>query len=161
MTGATVESFVPGFIGVPGDRAFYIQIVDAGVQTSYLLEKGQVAGLALNATRLLTEIGQEGAGVDLVLPGIEDPAEVRFRVGELNIGYEESTGVVSVTLVPTTEGTPPVVFFLTPAQLDAAAQEGAEIVGAGRPPCPRCGLAMDPDGHVCPTTNGDLRNHRP
>ncbi len=161
MNGPTVESFVPGFVGEAGNRTFYLQVVDEGERQSYLLEKGQVAGLALHATRLLTELGFEGVGDDLELPAIVDPDDVAFRIGELNIGYDETTGVVSVTLVPTADGLPPVVHFLSTAQLDAAAREGADIVGAGRPPCPRCGLAMDPDGHVCPTTNGDLRNHRP
>ncbi len=30
----------------------------------------------------------------------------------------------------------------------------AQIVAAGRPPCPLCGLPLDPEGHVCPRQNG-------
>jgi hypothetical protein len=29
-----------------------------------------------------------------------------------------------------------------------------ELVSSGRPPCPICGQPMDPDGHVCPRSNG-------
>jgi uncharacterized repeat protein (TIGR03847 family) len=31
----------------------------------------------------------------------------------------------------------------------AVAKRTLEVVGAGRPLCPRCGMPMDPDGHVC------------
>jgi len=31
------------------------------------------------------------------------------------------------------------------------------VVAAGRPPCPLCGLPLDPDGHVCPRQNGYRR----
>ena len=30
----------------------------------------------------------------------------------------------------------------------------ADVVAAGRPPCPLCGAPMDPAGHVCPRSNG-------
>jgi hypothetical protein len=29
--------------------------------------------------------------------------------------------------------------------------------GAGRPPCPLCGAPLDPQGHICPRRNGQLR----
>jgi uncharacterized repeat protein (TIGR03847 family) len=31
------------------------------------------------------------------------------------------------------------------------------VVAAGRPPCPLCGLPLDPSGHVCPRQNGHRR----
>ena len=30
----------------------------------------------------------------------------------------------------------------------------AEVVAAGRPPCPLCGLPLNPEGHICPRKNG-------
>src|SRR5918911_1512081 len=30
----------------------------------------------------------------------------------------------------------------------------AELVSAGRPPCPLCGRPLDPQGHMCIKTNG-------
>ena len=32
------------------------------------------------------------------------------------------------------------------------------VVSAGRPPCPFCGLPLDPDGHICPRQNGHRRH---
>ena len=46
---------------------------------------------------------------------------------------------------------------LTREQAAAFAIHATRLVEAGRPPCPLCGLPLDPSGHACPRTNG----HRP
>ena len=45
-------------------------------------------------------------------------------------------------------------FHLTRAQVVAFCEHADSLVAAGRPPCPICGQPMDPDGHVCPRSNG-------
>ena len=53
--------------------------------------------------------------------------------------------------------------YLTPAMIWlwigaglmlALARHGEAVVGRGRPRCQFCGNPMDPEGHVCPATNG-------
>jgi uncharacterized repeat protein (TIGR03847 family) len=46
---------------------------------------------------------------------------------------------------------------LTGAAARAFAKRALSVVGAGRPPCPFCGLPIDPEGHVCPRQNGYRR----
>jgi uncharacterized repeat protein (TIGR03847 family) len=162
MTDHTpVTRFVAGFIGVPGQRTFLIEIVADRDPAWFLLEKGQVAAFVAESARLLESIGFFGAGASIHLGGVAEPDEIEFRVAEIRIAYDESSGMVAVTLAPDDPDIAATLAFLTPAQLDAAVREGVEAVGAGRPMCPKCGLAMDPEGHPCPTTNGDLRHHRP
>lgn len=43
------------------------------------------------------------------------------------------------------------------AMARAFAQRAAAVVGAGRPPCPFCGLPLDATGHLCPRQNGYRR----
>ncbi len=155
------ESFVPGFVGTPGQRTFYLQVDDGGVRSWYLLEKGQVAAFAIESTRLLMELGIGDGGADLELEALVEPGDVDFRVAQIQLAYTASDDHVAVTLVPTDGDIPSRVHLVTPAQLATAARAGAVAVEAGRLRCPQCGLAMDPEGHVCPTTNGDLRGHRP
>ncbi len=157
----TVDSFVAGFIGEPGKRTFYFQVTIAGVTTSYLAEKAQIAAFAIEAARLLAEQGLTGVGAQLELPELVDPIEVVFRVGDMQIRLDEDLSLAIVTLDPVDGDEPAVEASMTTAQLDAASRTGAISVGKGRPRCPRCSLAMDPDGHTCPVTNGDLRGHRP
>ncbi len=80
---------------------------------------------------------------------------------ELRLGYDEPAETVTLTLVSTGEDAPEVTHRMSSAQLGAAARVAVAAVLAGRPRCPRCGLAMDPEGHPCPLGNGDLRGHRP
>jgi uncharacterized repeat protein (TIGR03847 family) len=156
-----VDSCIPGFVGEPGYRTFYLQVDAAGSRSWYLVEKGQVAALAVDAGRILVDHDLEGAGDDFEVGELAEPDEVAFRVSELELAYDEGTGIVAVTLVSIDEADVPVTHLISTAQLRAAARVAAVAVMAGRPRCPRCGLAMDPDGHPCPLGNGDLRGHRP
>lgn len=45
-------------------------------------------------------------------------------------------------------------FRVTRAQVAAFVRRSAEVVIAGRPPCPLCGNPLDADGHVCVRLNG-------
>lgn len=155
--------FVPGYVGLPGQRTFYFEVEQHDRTSWFLLEKVQVAAFAAEAGRLLVEAGFQDAGRHLDPGPIREPDDVAFRVGELRIVYDESAGLVEITLlaVGEPEDEDQATVRVTPAQLDAAVRLGAEAVGAGRPFCPDCGLAIDPEGHACPTTNGDLRGHRP
>src|SRR5258708_5611007 len=44
--------------------------------------------------------------------------------------------------------------WVRPAQMIALSVRALELVTAGRPLCPVCGLPMDPEGHLCPRKNG-------
>jgi uncharacterized repeat protein (TIGR03847 family) len=157
----SVDLFVAGAVGEPGDRTFLLQFVQGADRSSYLLEKGQVEALAEQSQELLSKVGLDGAGAELERSEPWFPDELRFRVGAMQLAYLEATGVFTLTLIPTDDEEDAVAYSLTPAQLDAAARDGLAAVTAGRPRCPRCGLAMDRLGHSCPATNGDLRGYRP
>jgi len=43
---------------------------------------------------------------------------------------------------------------LTPLAARAFMERSLRTVAAGRPPCPFCGLPLDPTGHICPRKNG-------
>ena len=43
---------------------------------------------------------------------------------------------------------------LTPLSARAFTERSLRMVAAGRPPCPFCGLPLDPTGHICPRKNG-------
>jgi uncharacterized repeat protein (TIGR03847 family) len=43
---------------------------------------------------------------------------------------------------------------LTPLGARAFVERALRTVAAGRPPCPFCGLPLDPTGHICPRKNG-------
>jgi uncharacterized repeat protein (TIGR03847 family) len=47
-----------------------------------------------------------------------------------------------------------VSFWITMAQAEVLSAEALRICAAGRPRCFLCGLPINPEGHVCPRSNG-------
>lgn len=152
--------FTMGAVGEPGKRTFYIEVEGQLGTSWFLAEKGQVASLALQGRELLKRINRPAAD-DITAPDLGIFHEPEFRVGSISMAYSPASELIQIELTSVDDDAEAVVFFVTTDQMAAATATGASAVAAGRPHCPRCSLAMDPEGHVCPTTNGDLRNHRP
>ena len=150
-----------GARGRPGEREFFVQVVTGEGVRCFLVEKFQVAALAMEAAQLLRSAGASGSGERLEGGLVDATLDAEFRVGGIELGVFEGGNGFAVGLTPVGDGGEGVRFGLSGAQLDAVAREGALAVQAGRERCERCGLAIDPGGHHCPSTNGDLRNHRP
>jgi len=157
---SVVDRFAAGALGEPGDRLFLLEVVVDGDPVAYPLEKLQVAALAEEAKQLLRDRGLIGTGLSIDPGGVHVDTDVSFRVGGMQLIVGEEAVFAELTLF-STEDDLPVSYELTLGQLDAFAREAAEAVAAGRPACPRCGLPMDPEGHNCPSGNGDLRGFRP
>ncbi len=155
-----VDRFAAGALGEPGDRLFLLEVEEGGNATSYVIEKFQVAALADEAKELLRERGMIGTGLGIEPGTVHEQTPVAFRVGGIQLLVDDDQGLAELVLM-SVEDDPPARHELTLAQLDAFAREAAVVVAAGRPACPDCGLPMDPDGHNCPRSNGDLRGHRP
>ncbi len=156
-----VERFAGGAVGEPGDRVFLLEFVVDGVAVSYLIEKLQVAVLAKEAQNLLRDRNMIGSGLSIEPGGVHPETPVSFRVGGLQLSVNEGFDTAALVIHSTEESDVPVEYELSLAQLDGFARESLVVVAGGRPTCPRCSLAMDPGGHNCPRTNGDLRSHRP
>ncbi len=151
------ERLAAGAIGQPGQRRFFLEVTAGGKVHSFLCEKGQVAELAEQGLQLLKVAGldsDEEAVERLVqsrLP-IVDPEQAKFRIGSIGVAVHQSE-FLSITLSSTDEEES-ATFVVTPEQFRAMALVAVEVVAAGRPICPRCGLPEDPDGHRCPSVNG-------
>lgn len=170
------ERFVAGTVGVPGERTFYLQASGGGRTVSVALEKAQVALLAEKVGELLEEVRRRGIDVPIGAPrDLEDvapldvPVEEEFRVSGLALGFEVGDSMVvieaqaegdgeAVELDDDSEDGPDTLRVrITPHVALAFAARATRVVDAGRPPCPLCGLPLDPGGHVCPRMNGFRR----
>lgn len=72
---------------------------------------------------------------------------------------DEEEAVEAVAPAPTIasdlgEGPDLVRVQLEPQAALAFASGAVAVVQAGRPPCPNCGVPLDPTGHFCPRRNG-------
>jgi uncharacterized repeat protein (TIGR03847 family) len=152
------DDFTVGTVGPVGERVFMLQCRQGADQLTLKIEKQQVAVLASYLARIVREVGRPGAlPENVAFNEDEDPAWV---IGTIGVSFDEGTQrivVVAEELVPEDEDSSVARFSLTLEQAGAFAIVATGLVEAGRPPCPLCGLPLDPSGHACPRTNG----HRP
>jgi uncharacterized repeat protein (TIGR03847 family) len=176
------ERFVAGAVGQPGDRTFYLQARSSGRVTSVSVEKFQVSLLAERLDELLDEVLRRSGGspeVPAAAPaGLQDDAPLDmpvmedFRVGAIALAWDgEGSRVVIEAQEATDEPVEPLAeevpadgpgvlrVRITPGAARAFAQRALQIVAAGRPPCPLCGLPLNVDGHICPRQNGHRAGH--
>ncbi|HEY3941881.1 MAG TPA: DUF3090 family protein [Acidimicrobiales bacterium] len=154
------ERFTVGTVGEVGNRTFLIQCSQGAEQLTLKLEKNQVAVLASYLARIVRELGRPGTlpeDLELVFDEDDDPDWV---VGTIGVSYDEPADrlvVQAQELVAEGEDGDSARIAVTREQAAAFAIRATQLVEAGRPPCPLCGLPLDPSGHDCPRTNG----HRP
>jgi uncharacterized repeat protein (TIGR03847 family) len=166
----TPDVFTADFTGQPGARTFYLQARGSSGVHSFLLEKQQVAILAEKLQEVLLAIDADDTIKSTPPqrdPGLrlEEPVEPEWRIGGIGLLYDEDRDVVVLTLQEVRpddeeedeEDDSGYRFHLRRDQVRALVLHALAAVGEGRPLCQLCGLPMDPEGHVCPASNG----HRP
>lgn len=174
-----VDAFVPGTVGEPGHRTFYLQ-ARAGEQVVTLrCEKQQVGMLGRYLAQLAEAIGPVEPDRDIV--GLVEPVDEKWTVGQLSVGVDEANGLILVTaeelvadsveIDPQDEEDEDLLaqlleaaedladepaearFVLSAPQALAFGERAEELLAAGRPACRLCGAPMDPEGHACPRWN--------
>jgi uncharacterized repeat protein (TIGR03847 family) len=165
------ERFVVGTVGQPGERTFYLQAKDGARVVSVAVEKVQAQVLAERLDELLDEVRRRGGDVPAVseiedVAPLDQPILEDFRVGTMALAWDEEAGVVVIEAhaqtedgadVPeddTEEGPDMLRVRISADYARAFVKRALRVVAAGRPPCPLCGLPLDPEGHICPRQNG-------
>ncbi len=176
-----VERCVVGTVGVPGERAFFIQVLSSKGLNCVAVEKTQVQALVERLQLLVREIRRNRlASTDsLNLPAIKDDAQLEypitedFRAGVIAITYEQGNQTIDLQIQGVSDDvdelieagdeevgidTPDLLIVsLTIAQVRGFCDRALNVVSAGRSPCPFCGLPLNPEGHICPRANGYRR----
>lgn len=162
-----VDGLVPGAVGPPGQRTFYIQVRLGAEVVSFKVEKQQVAAIADRFLRLAAALG--AAEPDRDVTGLIEPVRPEWVVAGISLGVDETAGGITISLdelVEPPDGTDftdedvddlldaaEATIGISPGQALAFAEVAAELIAAGRPPCRLCGRPMDPEGHACPRWN--------
>lgn len=155
------ETVTVGFIGQPGSRVFYLQVLHAGDVHTFKVEKQQVAALASAIEEMLADVVVDAP---VTLPDVREPGAPDWVVGTMGLTtIDVDTGralLVLHELVPDEEAENASVarLGLTPPQLAALGLKCEQSIAGGRPNCELCGRPMDPEGHVCPKTNGSAKH---
>ena len=165
------DHFTAGAVGPPGQRVFYLQSREAGRVLTLKVEKEHVRALAEYLGGLLARVKRppepaRGRGELL------EPLQPVWDVGTIAVGYDEGRDRVVVEASELLEdaaeegepgreqetGPQPAMarFRITRGQAAAFVERAGDLMKGGRPSCPICSRPMDPEGHVCPRSNGHV-----
>jgi uncharacterized repeat protein (TIGR03847 family) len=163
------DRFVAGTVGQPGQRAFFLQARKGSSMVTVGLEKMQVAALSERLEDLLEAVEAPVTDPSDDAASLDQPVVEAFRVGAMALAWDASdASVVIEAQTPTedgeyvelpddeTEGPDLLRVRLPAAAARGFAQQASALVGAGRPPCPFCGEPLDPQGHFCTRSQGQL-----
>jgi uncharacterized repeat protein (TIGR03847 family) len=169
----SVDRITAGAVGEPGHRVFMLQAAQGLTQQTWILEKEQVIAIGRGSYELLAQIGQHTMTHELLGKGplaasspefsqamALQPDEPAFRIDpqSMTMRYDEDRNLIEVSfseLVGEEEGDASTVqLWVTPKQLAALGVQGMKVAAQGRPICPLCGYPMGPEGHQCPSSNG-------
>ncbi|PWU20616.1 MAG: DUF3090 domain-containing protein [Candidatus Rokuibacteriota bacterium] len=159
------DHFTAGAVGPPGQRVFYLQSRQARQLVTLKSEKEQVRALAEYLAQLLQKL----AAVSADDPGdtaLLEPVTPAWVVAALGAGYDQDGDRVVVEVQELLEeeeaSEEPAVarFRITRAQAAAFVERVRALMQASRPICPVCHQPKDPDGHVCPRSNGHVARPR-
>jgi uncharacterized repeat protein (TIGR03847 family) len=167
------DRFVPGTIGEPGNRTFFLQVRKGEAVVSVALEKAQVVVLADRLADLLNALDGEGSAARAPMPPdeapLDEPLQDLFRVGPMALAWDPATDKVVIEAQPMAddgdyvetsdddeEGPDLVRVRIERGQAREFVRRAAALVAAGRPTCPFCGEVLDPAGHFCAQTRAHL-----
>ena len=150
--------------GPPGQRTFRLLVTSDQGTASLWLEKEDLQTLGLAIEQFLAQLSGRpqwklyGAPPAPYQPPRGFPLKplVELKVGQLSIGYEDTSGLF-VLLIHDVDADPdgPASFtcLASSSQLEALSRRIESIIAAGRPRCPLCGDPMDRDRHACIRSN--------
>ena len=155
----------PRTFGEPGHRTFHLAIEAGRAVATVWLEKEQLFQLGLGLQEATQSLGAEerdkpGGSVAPEWSGEE--LSLDFKAGQMSLEYNRESDSFRMTAyeLQTEESEKPpedassVSFSITMVQAAKVAEEALRICAAGRPRCFLCALPIDPEGHVCPRSNG-------
>lgn len=151
----SVVTLVVGTVGPPGQRQFFLQAHASDEVVTLACEKAHIQSLVLRMRQLLDAHQLEDSAPK---PGSRDhaPFEPIWDTAQLGVGYHEGKNrfVVVAKEAAAEPEAATAKFWLGVPEARAFVRQAEEVLAAGRPNCPRCGLPMDPAGHPCPASNG-------
>jgi uncharacterized repeat protein (TIGR03847 family) len=166
------DRFVPGTIGDPGNRTFFLQARKGEAVISVAVEKAQVAVLADRLNELLSAVEDEIDAEVLSAPDdrpLDEPLVDLFRVGPMALAWDAASKRVVIEAQPINEegdyvevpddadeGPDIVRVRINPGQAREFIRRAGALMQAGRPTCPFCGEVLEPTGHFCGASRAHL-----
>lgn len=162
----SVERFIVGTVGQPGERAFFIQARNSRRLVTVALEKMQVYVLAERLALVIKELRANDFSLRIEPQPLDDdpleaPIEAEFDVGAISMEWDGVDSLMSIEFSDLAQEENGVELSLkvrlSISMCDAFINRSKAVLNAGRLPCPFCAIPIDPQGHLCPRANGYRR----
>ena len=155
----------PRTFGEPGHRTFHLALEAGRAVATVWLEKEQLFQLGLGLREALSSLSAEerdSPGGPVAPEWSGEELSLDFKAGQMSLAYDRESNSFRLTAYElqqedseiSPEDASSVSFSSTTTQAAKVAEEALQICAAGRPRCFLCGLPIDPEGHVCPRSNG-------
>ena len=148
--------------GEPGQRTFHMAIQAGPAYGTVWLEKEQLFQLGVylqDTLQSLSEEDRERPSQPREPEWSGEVATIDFKVAQLLLSHDASANSFYLLAYEgedeeSTDEAASVSFWITIDQAERLAEEALRICASGRPRCFLCGLPINPEGHVCPRSNG-------
>jgi uncharacterized repeat protein (TIGR03847 family) len=151
-----------------------VQVAVLAERLGALLDELDLRGIAAATETPAAEAVAADDDADLDSAPLDEPLNEAFRAGSLTLGWDGGAERVLVearaqdadgeAIDPDEDddededGPDLLRVRMTAAAARSFVARAANVVSAGRPPCPLCGAPLDPLGHICPRRNGHFVN---
>lgn len=146
--------------GQPGQRRFRLLVRSTNQSAAIWMEKQQLASIGAWFEETCERLDKERPTSE---PDVEPlpfgpTFDLEFRAIQIGLGYREEDDLFIIQAFDAEGGAvgqrPNFRCFLSRGQCRVLSRKIAAVVAAGRPICPLCEMPVDPEGHVCPRSNG-------
>ncbi len=147
-------------IGEPGKRTFKLTLQSGAASAIVWLEKEQLLQLGTRIQEVLATLSAQektDAGDAPEPPWNDRITNLDFKAAKLALGYDTASGnflFLAHSLEEEDERTATISCWISLAQGEELGEKALRVCAAGRPQCALCGRPIDPEGHMCPRTNG-------
>jgi uncharacterized repeat protein (TIGR03847 family) len=145
-------------IGQPGQRRFRL-LVRSGTQSAVLwMEKQQLQGIGDWLADVIKKEDEANPAtpVDVEPEPFGAVFDIDLQVVQIGLGFDEDRKLFAVQAfdVQSTAAEPALQCHVSLGQSRVLVRTIERVIAGGRPICPLCGAPIEPEGHMCPKSNG-------
>ena len=145
-------------IGQPGQRRFRLMVKSAGESAALWMEKQQLQGIGEWLAEVIKKEDEANPGtpVDVEPEPFGAIYDIEVQVVQIGLGFDEDRKLFAVQAfdVQSTAAEPALQCHVSLGQSRVLVRTIERVIAGGRPICPLCGSPIEPEGHMCPKSNG-------
>ncbi len=150
--------------GKPGQRTFRLVLEAGAARCLVWVEKDQLAQIAVYLQEVMDALSEEDRKKQSQAgePEWSGPImSLDFKAGQMMLSHEPAANAFyfrayEVEDPEASRELSSISFWIGMEQAQVLARQAVEICAAGRPTCFLCGLPINPEGHICPKSNGHV-----